>query len=93
MKKIKPFLHISDLSDEPVKYRIPDLLTMRGNVLISAYRKTGKTTLILHLAAALCNKTTPFLGRPVRATRWKFSVRELRNGAEHAPQVRLRAKH
>jgi DNA-binding Lrp family transcriptional regulator len=64
MKKIKPFLHISDLSDEPVKYRIPDLLTMRGNVLISAYRKTGKTTLILHLAAALCNKHTTFLGRP-----------------------------
>lgn len=64
MKKIKPFLHISDLSDEPVEYRIPDLLTMRGNVLISAYRKTGKTTLILHLAAALCNKSAQFLGRP-----------------------------
>lgn len=64
MKKIKPFLHISDLSDEPVEYRIPDLLTMRGTVLISAYRKTGKTTLVLHLAAALTSKSKQFLGRP-----------------------------
>jgi hypothetical protein len=37
---------------------------MRGTVLISAYRKTGKTTLVLHLAAALTNKSTQFLGRP-----------------------------
>jgi DNA-binding transcriptional ArsR family regulator len=64
VKKIKPFLHISDLSDEPVEYRIPDLLTMRGTVLISAYRKTGKTTLVLHLAAALTGRHTQFLGRP-----------------------------
>jgi AAA domain len=58
---IEPFLTWDQLSTEPVRYRIPDLLTMRGNVLFSAYRKTGKTTLIMNLMAALTSKRK-FLG-------------------------------
>lgn len=58
---IEPFLQWDQLSTEPVRYRIPDLLTMRGNVLFSAYRKTGKTTLVMNLMAALTSRQK-FLG-------------------------------
>jgi DNA-binding transcriptional ArsR family regulator len=58
---IEPFLEWDQLSTEPVRYRIPDLLTMRGNVLFSAYRKTGKTTVVMNLIAALTSKRM-FLG-------------------------------
>jgi DNA-binding transcriptional ArsR family regulator len=56
-----PFRRLHELDATPVSYRIPDLLTMKGNLIISAYRKTGKTSLILHLLAALTG-STPFLG-------------------------------
>jgi hypothetical protein len=55
-KPVRPpnaFLALSDLDDTPIEYRIPDLLTTEGNVLISAYRKAGKTSLILNLIAAM----------------------------------------
>lgn len=55
-------IRFCELSNEPVEYRIPGLLRNRGNVLISAYRKTGKTSLILTLQACL-DKGTPFLGK------------------------------
>lgn len=67
MTWIEPALKPSELDDTPVTYRIPGLLTMNGNVLLSAYRKTGKTTLVLHLAAALTDKKKTFLGRPCTA--------------------------
>ncbi len=57
------YLRLDELDPEPVKQRIDGLLTERGNVLFSAYRKTGKTTLTMHLAAALTSKHKQFLGR------------------------------
>jgi hypothetical protein len=59
--EIEPFLSLGDLSDRPVRYRIKDLLTETGNVLISAYRKAGKSSLILDLLRAMTQES-PFLG-------------------------------
>ena len=58
----KPALRLGDLSAEPVRYRIPGLLTERGNVIFSAYRKTGATTLVWNLIAALTDRKKNFLG-------------------------------
>lgn len=58
---IQPFLTLAELDRTPIEYRIPDLLTTEGNVLISAFRKTGKTSLILNLIAALTSEEN-FLG-------------------------------
>lgn len=59
--EIEPFLSLAELSDRPVTYRIKDLLTDTGNVLISAYRKAGKSSLILDLLKAMTQEA-PFLG-------------------------------
>jgi hypothetical protein len=45
--------YLCELDPNAPRERIKDLLTMNGNLLISAYRKTGKTTLILALLHAL----------------------------------------
>ena len=55
-------LLLRELSNDVPKERIKGLLTMNGNVLISAYRKAGKTTLILSLLNALTSEAG-FLGR------------------------------
>jgi Bifunctional DNA primase/polymerase, N-terminal/AAA domain/Winged helix-turn-helix DNA-binding len=47
------FIKFSDLSDEPLSYRIPGVLPMESNVLFSAYRKAGKTSTIMGLVRAL----------------------------------------
>ncbi|MGH8399403.1 MAG: AAA family ATPase [Gammaproteobacteria bacterium] len=47
------FVKFSDLSDEPLSYRIPGILPMNTNVLFSAYAKSGKTTTVLALVRAL----------------------------------------
>ncbi len=60
---IEPFVRLDQLSDEPVEMRIPGLLTTRGTVLFSGYRKCGKTTLDFHLVNAL-SQGGNFLGRP-----------------------------
>lgn len=57
------YLRLDQLDPHPVKQRIDGLLTERGHVLLSAYRKTGKTTLVMHLAAALTSKHKQFLGK------------------------------
>lgn len=61
MIDILPLLQVGELDNTPVEYRIDDILTMRGNLLISAYRKTGKTSLILNLLASLTSQAK-FLG-------------------------------
>lgn len=55
------FLQYDQLSKKPVKQRIPGLLTTTGNVLINAYRKAGKTSLIMDLIGALTTEQK-FLG-------------------------------
>jgi AAA domain/MarR family len=55
------FLTFDELDKTPVSYRIPNLLTKKGNLIISAYRKTGKTSLILNVMAALAGQAK-FLG-------------------------------
>lgn len=68
---------LRNLDTTPVKQRIggadagqPGLLTMKGNVLVSAYQKVGKTSLIIDLGIALTEREHPFLGglvcRPVK---------------------------
>jgi hypothetical protein len=61
-EQIAPFKRFDELDDSPIQYRIPGLLTEQGNVLISAYRKMGKTSLILDLAIALTSSRN-FLGQ------------------------------
>lgn len=56
---------LSELDATPVRYRIPGLLTMNGNVLFSAYRKLGKTTLTASLITALTTDSQ-FLGLPCK---------------------------
>lgn len=51
-KPVAP-VKLAQLDDTPIEYRIPDILTDQGNVLISAYRKAGKTSLILDLIKSL----------------------------------------
>jgi hypothetical protein len=53
---IPPALPLADLSSEPPGERITGLLPMTGSLIISAYRKTGKSTLALDLAAALSSE-------------------------------------
>lgn len=55
------FLPPAELDDTPIDHRIPDLLTTRGNLLLSSYRKVGKTSLALNLVGALTTDL-PFLG-------------------------------
>ena len=62
---MRPGKLLRELSDEVPEERIPGLLTMTGNVLISAYQKAGKTTLILSLLNALTSEAS-FLGRACR---------------------------
>jgi hypothetical protein len=61
IKPIKSIL-LKDLDQNPIEFRIKDLLTMHGNVLISAYRKAGKSSLIINLMAALTSDAK-FLGQ------------------------------
>lgn len=68
---IEPALTGDELDPAPVRYRIPGLLKERGNVLISSYRKTGQTTLMMHLAAALTTKAA-FLGLDCSPLEWKL---------------------
>jgi len=71
--RVQPIIGFQDLDSTPITYRIEDLLTMEGNLLINAYRKTGKTSLILNLLAALtsperflgCYETVPVMGTVV----------------------------
>lgn len=55
------FLHFDELSSKPIKQRIPKLLTMRSNVLVNAYRKAGKTSLMMDLMASMTSDED-FLG-------------------------------
>ncbi|HET8581750.1 MAG TPA: AAA family ATPase [Jatrophihabitans sp.] len=48
--------------DEPVTYRVADLVPTGANVLLTAQYKTGKTTLVNNLARSLVDGV-PFLGR------------------------------
>jgi hypothetical protein len=57
------FVRFSELSDEPLKYRIPGLLPMGTNVLFSAYAKSGKTTTVLSLIRGLTS-SADFLDMP-----------------------------
>ena len=52
---------LDEVDDEPVRYRIDNLLPMGGNALIVAKRKTGKSTMLLNLSRAL-RSGEPFLG-------------------------------
>lgn len=67
--KVSPFVFIDlpDLDDTPVEYRIPGFLANESrNVLISAYRKTGKTALVATLANSLVTGS-PFLSATCKA--------------------------
>lgn len=50
------------LPDEPVQYRIGDILPKGGNVLLAAQYKAGKTTLIDQVAKSVAD-STHFLGK------------------------------
>jgi hypothetical protein len=60
------------LPDEPLRYTVAAVLPEGGNVLLTAQYKTGKTTLMVHLAKALVDRCE-FLGR--------FTVEESRRVA------------
>jgi len=52
---------LDDITDDPVRYRIHNLLPMHGNALIVAKRKSGKSTLLLNIIRSL-RHGEPFLG-------------------------------
>lgn len=68
------------IPDEPVTYRVDDVLPTGGNVLLTAQYKTGKTTLVNNLARALADGD-PFLDRFAthlegRIALWNYEVDE-----------------
>jgi RecA-family ATPase len=56
-----------DLDDQPIVYRVQGILPNDGHTLLSAYAKTGKSTLALHLMKAL-DTGSEFLGRSAKKT-------------------------
>lgn len=50
------------MPDEPVKYRIKDLLVIGHRVILAAAKKTGKTTMMINFVRSIVDGT-PFLGR------------------------------
>lgn len=56
------FLRFSDLDDTPVICRIDGMWARGTNLLLSAFAKAGKSTLVMHLLKAL-SEGSDFLGR------------------------------
>lgn len=56
------FMEFDTLDDTPLEYRVDGIWPEDSNLLLSAYAKTGKTTLILHLLRAL-SEGDEFFGR------------------------------
>lgn len=61
-----------------LQYAIEDVLPLRGNAMISAMFKAGKTTFMLEVVRALCDGT-PFLGRYAvnttgRVAMWQYEL-------------------